>query len=81
MRTYRLVIHQHGRLLGQFDSATPWARDAVAVLAARLPESHGFELELLVAEEERRILDVHQGQIRVLCAEPQFVACNDGLLD
>lgn len=37
MRAYRLVISRHGRLLGQFESDTPWAEDAIRDLLQRLP--------------------------------------------
>ena len=35
MNAYRLVISRHGRLLGQFDSETPWAGDAIRDLLAK----------------------------------------------
>lgn len=29
MKAYRLIISRHGRLLGQFESETPWADECV----------------------------------------------------
>ncbi|WP_296844060.1 hypothetical protein [Thiobacillus sp.] len=42
MKAYRLVISRHGRLLGQFESETPWADDAIRDLLQRLPVRDGY---------------------------------------
>lgn len=49
MKAYRLVISRHGRLLGQFESETPWADDAIRDLLQRLPVRDGYRTELFVA--------------------------------
>ncbi|MNI54214.1 hypothetical protein D3C73_1091010 [compost metagenome] len=73
MHTHRLVIRQHGKLLGHFDSNTPSAAQAMREVASRFPESEGFELELFVAQHERRVLESGPEGIRLISSEPVFV--------
>ncbi|MEK7694813.1 MAG: cytoplasmic protein [Pseudomonadota bacterium] len=73
MKTYRLNIWRHDRLLGHFDSGTPWAAEAVKDVAGRLGAADGYRLELLVATDERRVLESGPGGVRVLGIEPLFV--------
>lgn len=72
MKAYRLVISRHGRLLGQFESETPWADDAIRDLLQRLPARDGYRTELFVAHEERRLLESGPHGLKVLCREPLF---------
>ena len=72
MRTYRLIIWRHGRLLGHFESSTPWSREAVEDVAARLGADDGYRLELLISDGERRLLESSPDGIRVLSIEYQF---------
>ncbi|WP_325950297.1 cytoplasmic protein [Pseudomonas putida] len=74
MSTYRLVVQRHQKLLGHFESSTPWASEAIEDLIARLPVSEGFELQLLVAKEERRLIESSSAGIRVLGCEPIFTS-------
>lgn len=74
MSTYRLVVQRHQKLLGHFESNTPWASEAVKEIAARFPKEEGFELELLVAKEERRLVEMSSSGIRVLGREPVFTS-------
>ena len=79
MTVYRLVIHRHGRLLGQFDSETPWAREAIADLLERLPEQDGYRTELFVAHDERRLLESGPQGLRVVGREPLFEPLSEPL--
>ncbi|MFC4487679.1 cytoplasmic protein [Tepidiphilus baoligensis] len=72
MKIYRIVIFRHGRLLGQFDSETPWAAEAVHDLLQRLPEQEGYRTELFVAHDERRLIESGPGGLRLLGREPLF---------
>jgi hypothetical protein len=72
MSTYRLIVHRNQKLLGHFESSTPWASEAIDELVARLPASEGFELQLLVATDERRLIEASASGIRVLGREPVF---------
>ena len=72
MKTCRLIIHRHDRLLGYFESDTPQSLDAVRDVAARLNASDGYRLELLVADGERRLLESTPQGLRVLSREPLF---------
>lgn len=72
MRAYRLVISRHGRLLGQFESETPWAEDAIRDLLQRLPGRDGYRTERLVAHGERRLLESGPDGLKVLGREPLF---------
>lgn len=72
MKAYRLVISRHGRLLGQFDSETPWAGEAIRDLLQRLPAGDGYRTELFVAHDERRLLESGPHGLTVLGREPLF---------
>lgn len=71
MQKYRLIIHRHGQLFGYFDSDQPWAREAVRAIAASLG-GQGYELELQVADGERRLLESSPTGIKVLASEPLY---------
>ncbi|MDU4253161.1 cytoplasmic protein [Pseudomonas sp.] len=71
MHKYRLTIQRHGQLLGHFDSDLPWARDAVRAIAEGLG-GQDFDLELQVADSERRLLESSPAGIRVLASEPLY---------
>ena len=73
MQTHRLIIRQYGKLLGHFDSNTANASSAAREVASRFPAAEGFELELLVAEHERRLLESGPEGIRLVSSEPVFV--------
>lgn len=72
MRTYRLIIRRHDRLLGHFESSSPWSREAVEDISARLGTDDGYQLELLIADGERRLLESSPEGIRVLSIEYLF---------
>ncbi|WP_447750244.1 cytoplasmic protein [Pseudomonas nicosulfuronedens] len=71
MHKYRLIIQRHGQLLGHFDSDLPWARDAVRAIAESLGAQE-FDLELQVADSERRLLESSPAGIKVLASEPLY---------
>lgn len=71
MHKYRLIIQRHGQLLGHFDSDLPWARDAVRAIAESLG-GQDFDLELQVADSERRLLESSPAGIKVLASEPLY---------
>ncbi|PJI47802.1 MAG: cytoplasmic protein [Pseudomonas sp.] len=71
MQKYRLIIQRHGQLLGHFDSDLPWARDAVRAIAESLG-GQDFDLELQVADSERRLLESSPAGIKVLASEPLY---------
>ncbi|MGO3741747.1 cytoplasmic protein [Kerstersia sp.] len=72
MQTYRLIIQRHGKLLGHFESAASWSRDAIADIASRLPASDGYQIELQVEDGERRIVESTPAGIRLLAREAFF---------
>lgn len=72
MKTYRLVIRNRERLLGHFESSTPWSEESVKEIASRLTEQDGYRLELLIAYDERRLVESTPQGVRVLSSEPLF---------
>ncbi|CAM4275833.1 cytoplasmic protein [Kerstersia similis] len=72
MHTYRLIIQRHGKLLGHFESAVSWSRDAIADIASRFPLADGYQLELLIEDGERRIVESTPAGVRLLSREPFF---------
>ena len=71
MNRYRLMVHRDTKLLGHFESAVPWAQDAVHEIARCLADA-GYDLELLIADSERRLLDSGPEGIRIVHSEPIF---------
>lgn len=71
MNRYRLMVRSGTKLLGHFESAAPWAQVAVQDIARCLTDA-GYDLELLVADSERRLLDSGPDGIRILSSEPIF---------
>nr|WP_198983884.1 cytoplasmic protein [Herbaspirillum sp. ASV7] len=72
MNAYRLMIYQHERLLGHFESTAPWAREAVAELHRQLGPMEGFRLELLEGHDERRLVESTPHGVRLLYSELLF---------
>lgn len=72
MATCRLIVNLEGRLLGHFEADGPHALNDIDLIASNFQKIPGFELELLVAQGERRILETGPDSIRVLSAEPIF---------
>lgn len=71
MNTYRLIIHNRDRLLGHFESSTPSSREAIKEIADCL-KRNGYQLELLVAYDERRLVESTSDGVRLLSSEPLF---------
>ncbi|MBO1015820.1 cytoplasmic protein [Achromobacter sp. SD115] len=80
MPVYRLIIKRDGRLIGHFESTAASALDDSRDIAARLPAKDGFQLSLMVADGERRLLESTPQGIRLLAAEHVFVSTPEGLL-
>lgn len=72
MQIYRLIIRRHNKLLGHFESDTPWALEAMQDIAQRLLDCDGYQLETQVSEGERRLLESSSEGIRVLSTERVF---------
>ncbi|MFN4160841.1 MAG: hypothetical protein ACK4FW_02485 [Stenotrophomonas sp.] len=69
MSSHRLIVHQHGVLLGRFDSDGPQARHNLHTLAAQLPAAQGFQLQWQQAVGEQRLLSSGPQGLRVLSSE------------
>lgn len=72
MPIYRLNVQRYNKLFGHFESSTPWAKEAIEEISALLLKSDGYEVELLVANDERRLLETSSAGIKVLGREPIF---------
>ncbi|UUT22917.1 cytoplasmic protein [Pseudomonas sp. T8] len=71
MNKFRLIVRKSDKLLGHFESDTPWAADAVQDISRCLSEA-GYTLELLIADGERRLLESGPKGIQVLYSETIF---------
>ncbi|QHB71649.1 hypothetical protein [Stenotrophomonas sp. 364] len=69
MSSHRLIVHQHGVLLGHFDSAGPQARHHLHTLATQLPAAAGFQLQWQQAIGEQRLLSSGPAGLKVLGSE------------
>lgn len=76
MNRYRLMVSRNNRLAGHFESATPWALEAVQDIARCLADA-GYAIQFQVADGERRLLESGPEGVRVLHSEPIF---NDAVL-
>jgi len=65
------MVRRDTKLLGHFESAAPWAQDAVHEIARCLTDAN-YSFELLVADSERRLLDSGPEGIRIVHSEPIF---------
>ena len=74
MSIYRINIWRHGKLLGHFESATPWAQEAAREIASVLRAAPGYRMEFLVARDERRLVESGPGGMRLVSSEPVFEA-------
>ncbi|MCF7749980.1 hypothetical protein KQ945_04410 [Bacillus subtilis subsp. subtilis] len=72
MSGYRLVILQHGTLLGHLDSTGPQARQHLQQLAARLPATEGFALQWQQAIGEQRLLSSGPQGLKVLGSQAVY---------
>lgn len=72
MNTYRLVVRNRDRLLGHFESSTPSSREAIKEIIACLNERDGYQLELLVAYDERRLIESTSEGVRLVGSELLF---------
>lgn len=71
MKSFRLTVSKSNRLLGHFESNTPWAEESIREIARCLTDA-GYVMDLLVADDERRLLESGPDGIRVLHREPIF---------
>ncbi|MNZ70127.1 hypothetical protein D3C78_884480 [compost metagenome] len=74
MAIYRLMISRHGKLLGHFESDTPWAEEAARDVAARFPAESGYSVSPLKSCGERRLLEAGPDGVRVIHAERTFAS-------
>lgn len=73
MTIYRIDIRRHGRLLGHFESATPWSLEATRDIAATLGKADGYQLTFALARDERRLVESGPNGMRLVSSEPLFV--------
>lgn len=72
---YQIHISKNEKILCQIDIVQ--LRDQQAALNSileRFPTSEGFSAEVLVADDEKRILEVSSAGIKVLASSPDFKA-------
>ncbi|MDY0976186.1 cytoplasmic protein [Massilia sp. CFBP9012] len=74
MTIYRIDIRRHGRLLGHFESGTPWSLEAARDIAATLGKADGYQLTFALARDERRLVESGPNGMRLVSSEPLFVA-------
>lgn len=71
MKRYRLLVRQGNKLLGHFDSSVPLGLEAVQEISCILSGA-GYQLERLMSDSERRLLESGLDGIRTLSSEPIF---------
>ena len=69
MKSYRLVVRQHGRLVGHFDTSGTEALEDICVARAMFGITGGYDCELLVEDSERRMLESGPEGMKILMRE------------
>ena len=79
-QSYQLSIYQQGKLLGNFQSNTTQALQAIADLHAYL-KSHGeLSFELYQLTEDSRLLLQKDGVLQLLGTTVQYTPCSMDIL-
>ena len=71
-KQYRVNVWKNDRLWCRIDVDSPWAHEVVQDLLSRFPSKKGYFAELLVATEDRRILESSPDGVRLLACEPIY---------
>ncbi|WP_434639413.1 cytoplasmic protein [Klebsiella sp. I138] len=69
MKSYRLVVRQQGRVVGHFDTTGNEALEDVCVARSLFGVTGGYQCDLLVSENEQRILESGPEGMKVLSRE------------
>ncbi|HEB0856362.1 TPA: cytoplasmic protein [Citrobacter freundii] len=69
MKSYRLVVRQHGRMIGHFDTSGTEALENICVARAMFGIAGGYDCELLVSDSERRMLESGPEGMKILMRE------------
>ncbi len=72
MKSYRLVVHQNGRLIGHFETSGRNALEDVCVARAIFGVTGGYQCELQVSDCERRMLESGPEGMKILMSEKCF---------
>jgi len=72
MKIYRLIIRNRERLLGHFESDTPWSEEATKEILACLSKHSDYHFELQIAYDEKRLVESTPQGVRVLSRELLF---------
>jgi hypothetical protein len=72
---YQIQLSQHKKALCKIEVVQLQnPKDALHSLLERFPASEGYSSEVLVAEDEKRVLEVSSEGIKVLSSIPDFKA-------
>ena len=69
MKSYRLVVRQQGRIVGHFDTSGNEALEDACVVRSLFGVAGGYQCDLLIADNERRILESGPEGMKVLSRE------------
>ncbi|POT59959.1 cytoplasmic protein [Citrobacter amalonaticus] len=69
MKSYRLVVHHNGRLVGHFETCGQDALEDACVARAMFGITGGYQCELLVSDSEKRMLESGPEGMKILMRE------------
>lgn len=81
MNPYKILLWQNQRLLGQFESAPNTGQELAALICSRFPTTAGFRTEVLVACDEKRIIESSRQGIRLISREVIYQPCETEITD
>lgn len=72
MKNFRVQVWHQQHLLGHFDITETRGADSVGLVCARFPQSLGFRTEVLLAEEESRLLECGRDGVKLLSRQLHY---------
>ncbi|WP_020559675.1 hypothetical protein [Thiofilum flexile] len=72
-KQYRLIISHKAKAWCEINVNVPWLDEVLEDMKNRFPSEEGYHIEILVATEERRIIDYTDKGPQVLMREPIFL--------
>ncbi|MCT7361137.1 hypothetical protein [Thalassolituus pacificus] len=81
MSQFKILLWQNQSLLGQFESAANAGHELIQQIRSRFPQEAGFRTEVMVASDEKRIIESSRQGIRLISREVIYQPYNKDATD
>lgn len=81
MSQFKILLWQNQSLLGQFESAANTGHELIQQIHSRFPQEAGFRTEVMVASDEKRIIESSRQGIRLISREVIYQPYNEDETD